>query len=76
MPPKLLPRRRKIKKKKDSSRPTKQNLELVLPARSNSNKPELKSSKLTSKLLRERLRIWPKSKPNLPRSNSSNNVRL
>jgi len=76
MPLKLLPKRRKIKKKKNFSRPTKPNLELVLQARLNSNKPELKNSKLTLKQLRRRLRIWPKSKLNLPRSNSSNNVSL
>ena len=58
MPLKLLPKRRKIKNRKNFSRPTKPNLELVLQARLNSNKPELlrrrSSRKNKNKKLRKR----------------------
>lgn len=52
MPRKLQLRRRKIKRKKNFSRPTKLKLELLLQARLNNSKPELKSSKQILKLPR------------------------
>jgi hypothetical protein len=63
MPRKLQHRRRKIKKKKNFSKPTKPKLELLLQARLNNSKQELKNSKQILKLPRKRLSKWLRSKP-------------
>jgi hypothetical protein len=72
---KLLPRRRKIKRKRNFSKQIKPKLEPNLPARLNSNKQELKNLKLILKLPRKRLSKWQKSKLHLLSSNSSSKER-